>query len=172
MSEVWKDIEGYEGLYQVSNWGRVKSLKFGKERILKPEKNRNGYLVVNLYKNGKRKHFKIHRLVAEAFVSNPDNLPCVNHADEDKTNNFYGNLEFCSYQYNNNFGTRNERASKTKTNGKHSKPVQGLNPKTGKVVVEFPSVMEAERNGYYQGAVSACCRGERKTHHGLFWQYK
>ena len=79
--EIWKDILGYEGLYQVSNFGRVKSTKFGKERILKLTKDKDGYLIVNLYKNNKSKTLKVHRLVAEVFLPNPYNLPQVNHKD-------------------------------------------------------------------------------------------
>ena len=93
--EVWKDVFGYEGLYQVSNLGRVKSLKYGKERILKPLKDGGGYIFVHLCKNGERKMYKIHRLVAFTFLTNPQNLSDVNHKDEDKTNNSVQNLEFC-----------------------------------------------------------------------------
>lgn len=113
--EIWRDIKDYEGLYQVSNLGRVKSLKYGKEKILKGYKYRGGYLRVDLYKERKVKHFPIHRLVASAFINNPNNLPQVNHKDEDKTNNCAENLEYCDSSYNTNFGTRNERiAEKTK----------------------------------------------------------
>ena len=110
--EIWKDIQGYEGKYQVSNLGRVKSLNYhrsGKERILKYLINTRGYLTTMLYKNGIGKNVRINRLVAQAFIENPENLPEVNHIDEDKTNNRVGNLEWCSHEYNTNFGTRNER---------------------------------------------------------------
>ena len=112
MIEEWKDIKGYEGLYQVSNLGRVKSLKFGKERILKTGVDRYGYISVNLYKNNKRKLCKVHRLVAEAFIPNLENKPEVNHLDEDKTNNMVSNLEWCTRNENVNNGTRNKRISK------------------------------------------------------------
>ena len=116
MNEIWKDIVGYEGLYQISNLGNVKSLNYrrtGKERILNPGNNGCGYLFVILCNNGKRKHFKIHRLVANAFLENPDNKSDVNHKDEDKTNNNVDNLEWMTRQENNNYGTRNERSSKS-----------------------------------------------------------
>lgn len=101
--EIWKDIPDYEGLYQVSNLGRVKSFKRNgnsKDRILKPSKNRCGYLQVILYKNRKTETFTVHRLVALAFISNPLNLPCINHKDENKENNNISNLEWCTQQYN------------------------------------------------------------------------
>lgn len=109
MDEVFRPVEGYEGLYEVSNLGRVKSLKWGKERILKPGMDGCGYLKANLYKEGKIKHFMVHRLVAQAFIPNPEGLPQINHKDEDKTNNRVDNLEWCTAKYNSNYGTRIEQ---------------------------------------------------------------
>lgn len=99
MKEVWKDIKGYEGLYQVSNLGNVKSLKFNKEKILIPLFDKN-YLFIQLWKNGKYKRYKVHRLVAEAFIPNTNEYSCVNHKDENKQNNCVDNLEWCTNQYN------------------------------------------------------------------------
>lgn len=181
MSEEWKDIEEYEGLYQVSSMGRVKSLNYNhtnKERILKTGKDKYGYLFVYLYKDGKRKFHKVHRLVAQAFLDNPYNLPFINHKDECKTNNFVDNIEWCTAAYNINYGTRNAKAgktiSKTNTNGERSKPVVAIDPETGKVVIEFPSTAEAGRNGFDYSAVGKCCRREKyyKTHKGFIWRYK
>ena len=110
--EIWKDIEGYAGLYQVSNLGRVKSLKVSKiksERIRKSYQQSSGYISIVLCKNGKVTNHKIHRLVANAFIDNPDNLPEINHKDEDKTNNCVDNLEWCDSSYNKNYGTRTEK---------------------------------------------------------------
>lgn len=107
--ERWRDIKGYEGLYQISNCGRVKSLKYCKEKILKSIKSSNGYLQVNLYKDGKRKYFLVHRLVATAFIYNIENYSQINHKDEIKSNNYVSNLEWCDYSYNNNYGTRNKK---------------------------------------------------------------
>ena len=111
MIEIWKDIEGYENLYQVSNLGRVKSLNYnhtGKEKIMKAKKDK-GYLRVQLYKDGKPKFYSVHRLVATSFLPNPNNLSQVNHIDEDKSNNIVDNLEWCSAKYNSNYGTRIQR---------------------------------------------------------------
>ena len=116
--EEWRDVKGYEGLYQVSNKGRVKSLNRidsrgnkVNEKILRPGK-RNNYLFVNLYKNGKRKLYDIHRLVAQAFLPNPDNLPVVNHKDENKLNNNVENLEWCTQAYNVNYSHNNCKSRK------------------------------------------------------------
>lgn len=121
MQEIWKDVNGYEGLYQISNLGRVKSFrastKYGSpdEMILKPSLINSGYGVVTLYGNGKRRKYQVHRLVATEFVKNPNNFPCINHKDENKLNNCVDNLEWCTYQYNNNYGTARIRAAKART---------------------------------------------------------
>lgn len=125
MQEIWKDIiiekngivYDYTGKYQVSNLGRVKTLGKGKtqkqEKILRTNPNKEGYIIVALYKNGKRQNFYMHRLVANAFISNNDNLPLINHIDENPQNNVWTNLEWCDSKYNVNYGTRNERVSNT-----------------------------------------------------------
>lgn len=131
MQEIWKDIKGYEGLYQVSNLGRIRSTDkivkrgkngdyFRKGIILKPQKSKNGYLVCKLSKNGICPSKNIHRLVAEAFIDNPNNYPCINHKDENKQNNIVDNLEYCSYEYNNNYGTKKERIKEKLTGRKLS----------------------------------------------------
>ncbi len=117
MNEIWKSIEGYEGLYEVSNLGNVRSLNWhltGTIRVLKPRQNGYGYLSVILYKNGKMKKFYVHRLVASAFLPNPQNLPQVNHKDENKTNNSIENLEWCSCKDNINFGTGIKRRAEAR----------------------------------------------------------
>ena len=161
--EYWKPVVGYEGLYMVSNWGRVKSIKFGKEKILKQSKDKKtGYLHVGLCKENILKHFLVHRLVAEAFIDNSDNLPQVNHKDENKTNNNVDNLEWCTNEYNINYGTRTER---------YSKPVLQYTL-DGVFVREWKSIAEAGRNGYQQICISKCCRGLNKQHKGFIWKYK
>ena len=163
--EIWKPVLGYEGLYEVSNWGRVKSLNYnhsGKEKILKPVTYKSGYLYVVLSKNNKRKHFLIHRLVAEAFIPNTDNLPQVNHKDENPLNNVVSNLEWCTSSYNINYGTRNEKISK--------KVLQY--DLEGNFIREWVSTRECGRNGYNYSSVAACCRGKRKKYKGFIFKYK
>ena len=170
--EIWCPIKGYEGLYEVSDKGRVKSLKFGKERILKLIRDQNGYLLINLYKNGEMKTYRIHSIVAKTFIPNPDNLPEVNHKDEDKTNNSVINLEWCDQKYNCNYGTRIKRISEKMTNGKLSKPVLQYT-KSGELVREWKSATDVERNlGYFGTNISSCCNGKIKSAYGFIWKYK
>ena len=161
-NEVWKDVVGYEGLYKVSDRGNVYSVvrisSIGRRiggLILKPRSLRNGYLHVNLCKNGKVKTKSIHRLVAEAFIPNPNNFPEVNHLDENKINNELSNLEWCTSKYNSNYGTSIERIVK-----KTSKKVRAVNIKTGEVI-KFKSTAEAQRKGYNHA--SSACRGVYKS---------
>ena len=175
MKEEWKPVKGYEGLYEVSNMGKVKSLNYnrtGKEGIMEPHVNGYGYLRVKLCKDGKKKWYMINRLVAQAFISNPDNLPEVNHKDEDKTNNCVENLEWCSKLYNANYGTRNKRISEKMTNNsKLSKPVISINKVSG-LIVEFPSTREAERmTGINHNNIIKCCQGKAKSAGGHYWFY-
>lgn len=121
MIEEWRPIEVYEGLYEVSSYGRVRSVdrydsrnQFRKGKVLSPGKDKNGYLKVVLHCNGKCKTINVHRLVAQAFIPNPDNLPMINHKDEDKTNNNVTNLEWCDVKYNLNYGTARIRERDTK----------------------------------------------------------
>lgn len=142
MIEIWKDILGYEGLYQVSNLGRVKSLNYHKtrkEHILKPT-NCHGYLRVNLSKNKNRKSYLVHRLVGEAFISNFDNLPEINHKDENKHNNCVENLEWCDRQYNNTYGTMLQK----NRDSHNPKPVKCLDLETNKILF-FHSQNEAAK---------------------------
>lgn len=170
MREIWKDIKDYEGLYQVSNWGRVRSLNYshtGKVGILKPSKTKCGYLIVCLYKDGKSKWFGVHRLVASTFLENPDNLPCVNHRNEIKTDNRVENLEYCTTAYNNSFGTRLKRASEHKC-----KQVLQYT-KTGEFIREWKSIIEIKRElGYGNGNISNCCLKKLKSAYGYIWKFK
>ena len=169
IEEIYKDIKDLEGKYQVSNFGNVMSLNYhqtGKSKLLKPSKTKDGYLLVNLSKNGKRKIFLVHRLVAEHFIPNIDNLPQVNHKDENKQNNSVDNLEWCTYEENNNYGTRNERSAKAK-----SKPVLQFTL-DGEFVREWESANEVGRNGFNSSHVVECCNGKQKSHKGYIWRYK
>lgn len=176
MKEVWKDITEYEGVYQVSNLGRVKSLdriiinKNGRKRLRKGKilnslMNKSGYFKVCLYKDNNIKNMYIHQLVAKAFIPNPNNLHEVNHIDEDKSNNVVDNLEWCDRNYNINYGTRNKKVSKSII----------MYDKQGNKLKEFNSMLSAERylnkpNG--QSNISACCNGRCKTAYGYIWKYK
>lgn len=163
--EEFRDIPDYEGVYEVSNLGRVKNVETG--RILKPFKTTTGYLKVDLCKNGIRRSATIHRLVAYAFLPNPQNLPCVNHKDEDKTNNAVDNLEWCDHQYNNNYGTRNERISESQY-----KPVLQFD-KNGNFIREWPGVIKVEEEtGMNHSHISGCCLGKRKSAGGFIWKFK
>ena len=165
--EIWRTIKGFEGLYEVSDQGRVRSLKFGKERILKPLRNTCGYLQFCLYKNGEQKMYLVHRLVAQTFIPNPRNLPEVNHKDEDKTNNSVSNIEWCDRKYNLNFGTRAQRQSE-----KLSKPVLQYT-KSGEFIGEWKSTRDVQRNlNYNQSNISKCCTGKCKKAYNFIWKYK
>ena len=176
-NEIWRDVVGYEGCYQVSSMGRVKSLerkvkhwcggeRIQKERILKPKTDRYGYLIVGLYAAGKRKMLRVHRLVCQTFHENPGNKPQINHINEIKTDNRARNLEWATARENSNFGTRNERMAKTK-----SKPV-GQYTLGGELVKIWPSAMEAQRQtGFSRGNICKAANGNYKTAYGFIWKY-
>lgn len=176
--EVWKDVKGYECLYQVSDKGRIRSLDrivisgYGKPhrlkgKILKAQTHHCGYLEITLHKDGKRNTHKVHRLVAEAFLPNPDNLPCINHKDEIPYHNNVDNLEYCTQKYNINYGTRTQRMAE-----KCSKKVYQYTL-TGELVKVWNSTAECGRNGYAANNISNCCRRKYcyKTHKGFRWSY-
>lgn len=189
MEEIWKDISGCEGKYQVSNFGRIKSLKdkYGnyREKILKGSKDKDGYLIVSLYKEGKMNNFKVHRLVAQTFIDNPNKYPCVNHKDENPANNNVENLEWCTHKYNTNYGTciqRRKANTDYKEVGRKSAEKLLNRKDQSKIVLQFTkdnvfvreweSTAECGRNGFYSSAVSKCCIGKRKTCGGFIWKYK
>lgn len=172
--EIWKSVKGYEGLYEVSNFGRVRSLPRNTTsgKILKPVKTKEGYLRVDLSKKGRGNLSFVHRLVAETFLDNPDNLPCVNHRDENPLNNRVENLEWCTHLYNMNYGTRNERIGISNKNGKLSKTVYQYTL-DGEFVREWESTSEIQRQtGWWNGNISNCCLGRTKTAYGFRWSYK
>ena len=175
MEEVWKDIKGYEGKYQISSFGRVKTFRYRnshKVGILKPQKNVRGYLIVDLKNHCNRKHFTIHRLVAQAFIPNPDNLPQVNHKDEDKTNNHVENLEWCTNEYNYNYGTARERLSeKLRSISKKARKPVICTDLDGNFIKEYESVSAVEEDGHSCGVVSMVCRGLLNKHHNMLWHY-
>ena len=161
IKEVWKDCKGYEGLYQVSNLGRMWSVK-GQRYFTGSVNNRGYYATTLTAKNGKRKTEMIHRLVALAFLDNPNNYPQINHKDENKLNNCVDNLEWCDAKYNINYGTRNARVAKTQ-----SKKIRCV--ETG---IIYDSIKEAEEQlGLSHGQITKVCQGKKKTTGGYHWEY-
>ena len=193
IKEIWKtaiyDGEVYEGLYRVSNLGRILSLNYngtGKAKLMTPVENKGGYFQVGFWKNGEYKTCLVHRLVAETFLENPENKPYINHKierDEGKKINIVifnedgtidkerTTIEWVTPKENNDYGTRNERIAKANTNGIRSKPVIQLTL-DGEFVREYPSTNECSRNGFDQSNVVNCCNGKRKTHKGFRFMYK
>ena len=182
--ENWKDIKDYEGFYQVSDCGRIKSLArdiycqngtfhyHAEERILVPCLNKYGYANVNLCKNGKRKNITVHRLVAESFLQNPENKSQINHKNEVKTDNVVENLEWCDAKYNANYGTRNERIIQNRRSFKF-----GDNPQAKLVFcVELNKTFDCakraqEELGISVSSISQACNGKTKTAGGFHWKY-
>lgn len=196
MEEIWKDIEGYENLYQISNLGNVKSKQryvyksngkiyinaLLKEKILK--KNiRQGYYAVKLYKNNKKVNFPVHRLVAKAFISNLEDKPCVNHKDGNKLNNNVKNLEWCTYSENILHAYKNGLSSTSEKAKENCRKIYKLgNEKTKKKVVqydlygnfvrEWDSINEANRYfGKNKSRISAVCKNKCKQSMGYIWRY-
>lgn len=156
MEEIWKDIEGYEGLYQISNLGRVKSLKTNK--ILKYCISKTGYAYSSLTKNKIIKQKSVHRLVAKAFISNPDNLEEINHKDENKLNNNVNNLEWCSHKYNMNYGTSRDKLKR-----------KIICIETNEIFNSFAEIKK--QKNYNITHICQCCKGKRKSSQGLHWKY-
>lgn len=184
MGESWLPVIGYEGLYEVSDKGNVRSL-FRYKKQLKPSKGNNGYLSVELFKGKQGKRVSIHRLVATAFISNPQNLPQVNHKDENKHNNCVENLEWCSAKYNMVYGTAMSRRiantdysspryleNARKNGATQSKPVLQFS-KDGILLNRYSSGKEAYRKtGLSHSHILECCAGKRyKTVGGYIWKY-
>ena len=187
MNEIWRtavyDGELYEELYKVSNLGRILSLNYrntGKPDLMTPRKRKNGYFQVNLWKNGKYKTCLVHRLIAETFLENPENKPCINHkieGDEGKKINMVifnedgtvdeerTTIEWVTPEENNNYGTHNERIAKAL-----SKRVIQLSL-SGDLIREWESTSECGRNGFSQSAVCDCCLGKRKSHKGFRFMF-
>ena len=174
MKEIWKDIKGYEGLYQVSNLGNIKSLNYNhtkKEKILKPLKRKDEYLKIRLYKNKKYKTYFIHRLVAEAFIPNLNNYPIINHIDENRSNNYVKNLEWCTQkqnvQHSINTGTRKlmREYGRVRIVGQYN-----LNNKLIKI---WNALIDIEKElGYNATSIWHCCNNKTKKSYGFIWKYE
>lgn len=183
MKEIWQDIRGYEGRYQVSSLGNVKSLNYrgikGYERQLTQKKNNDGRMWVALYRNGTVKPMLVHRLVAMAFIPNPENLPQINHKDEKPANNCVENLEWCTGKYNIQYSMNrhperygNAGSPKGPRNGKRKDlPINQLT-QTGEIVKRWVNSRTIFlETGMSDWSISECCRGKRKTAYGFRWQY-
>lgn len=176
MEEQWKPIEGYEGIYEVSSIGRVRSLDrydrrgiFRKSQIIKTKRHPEGYRSVSLWSDGKQTPLLVHRLVAQAFLPNPDNLPDVNHKDEDKTNNRADNLEWCTKEYNCNYGQHHEKQKAALAHWMHRVTQLTLD---GQPVATYPSVSAAARAvGVTCKAIRLCISGKHKHCKGYQWRY-
>lgn len=183
MEEIWKSIPGYEGYYEVSNIGNVRSVtrtiiksngqpqtRIGK--IINQTLDQKGYKQLNLHKDGVCKKMKVHRLVAMAFLPNPNNYPIVNHKDENPSNNNVDNLEWCTYQYNNNYGTKIERLVQKQSNN----PIIMCDKETHEPIKEFLNMRIAtEELGYSPNSKTSICevlKGRRKSAFGYWWKYK
>lgn len=176
--EIWKDIKGYEGLYQVSNYGKIKSLSrhiiringnylIDKDKLLKQKKNPKGYVSVSLCKKGVIKYRMIHRLVAEAFIPNPNNYPCVNHKNENKVDNRLENLEWCSYTYNNEYNNRAKKVGVIK-----SKPIYHFTV-GGDFINIYKNSYEAEKEtNISRRTIIRCCKKEKNNYKNHVFLYE
>lgn len=173
-TEIWKDIPNYEGIYQASNLGRIRSLprqtnnQFGKkERILKPKLTHNGYYQVALFKNSNGKFYLVHRLVWIAFNGQIPEGYEINHLDERPVNNALSNLSLVTHKENLNWGTRNERSAKSLSKTVLQFTIEGI------FIKEYPSLMQVERElGFSRGVICDCCKAKRKTAYNYIWKYK
>lgn len=174
MEEIWKDIEGYEGLYQVSNTGKILSFRAGRKKgkpdkyILNPTISNNGYQDVTLYRSPNDRHkLLVHKIVAKAFVPNPNNYECVNHKDENPLNNNADNLEWCTYSYNNAYGTARIRQSITKGQKVGQYTLEGIHLAT------YESAYVASLiTGIYKHSINDCCCGRAQSGAGYIWKFE
>ena len=168
MIELWKPVLGYEGFYEISNLGQIKSLVKKQKKIIKNCENGAGYFVVTLCRNGKRRMASIHRLVAEAFIPNPKNLPQINHKDGVKTNNLIENIEWCTAKENMNHAWDTGLNSVEKL-GTTKKVAQIKNGKTIKV---WESLSSASRElGIIRTSISNCCCHRSMSAGGFCWKF-
>lgn len=179
--EKWKDIKGYEGLYQISDYGRIKSLsreilQFNKiivseEFIMKSKHCKDGYERIILCKEGKYKTFLVHRLVAQAFIQNPNNLPYINHKDENKLNNNANNLEYCTQKYNCNYGNHNKKLINS---NKRKKKTLQYDLKGNLIKKWYSASFASKSTGIAKCNIIACCNQKEhyKTAGGFIWRYE
>lgn len=183
-NEIWIPVSGYETLYEVSDKGNVRSIAFlcsrnnrlqprRAPRCLRQETSRDGYKRVVLSRYGEHKHFGVHRLVAMAFIPNPNNLPQVNHINEDPSNNNVFNLEWCTGKENCNHGLHRQRIKERQTNAAHHSKAVNRYSIDGKYICSYPSAREAERQtGIASEQISRVCMGKNRHAGGFLWKYK
>ena len=168
--EIWKPVKDFEGLYEVSNQGRVRSLNYRNQncvKVMSPNLAKNGYLVARLMKDGRKYHLLLHRLVAQSFIEKAEGLYVVNHKDENKTNNHVSNLEWCTQKYNMNYGSARVKISKSMS----KRPVAQYD-KEGRLIAVWKGVRDAGVNtGIDRKTISLCCIGKYKQAGGYVWQY-
>lgn len=195
MNEMWKPVKDYEGLYEISSLGRVKSLNYkgtGKEKILKNTEHSNGYLIVGLAKNGKYKLFYVHKLVAEAFIPNPEGKPCIDHINTIKNDNRIENLRWVTHEENSNnsltkkkmsenhkeqTGENNHMYGRIGENNPKSKLIVQINPNTNEVLNTYSGISEAARQTRFSRSnISACCNNKylrpgNNIYKGFKWMF-
>ena len=194
MTEIWKDIKGFEDRYQISNFGNVKSLRYGGRneiRNLVPKVNNKGYEWVELFANGERRCLQVHRLVADAFLPNPNKYPIINHKDENPRNNRVENLEWCDQKYNVHYYFEHHKERYKKLNfdkgprnhrrrdgcfwingpSKRKKKVIQID-KDGNTIKIWDNVSQiARERNMSQWSITQCCEGKRKTAYGCIWRF-
>lgn len=181
--EIWKNIKEFENIYQISNYGNIRNIK--KHKLMKPFiSKKTGYYQIDLCKNGCKKRYSIHRLVAETFILNSNNLPQVNHKNEIKIDNRVENLEWCTHKYNSNYGTIKQRIGLKSSQRKHSEEAkQKISKALSKPIIQYSkdntfikewnSAYEVKRNlGITVSNINDCCNNKRKTASGYIWKFK
>ena len=171
MKEIWKDIPEFEGLYRISNTGKVMTLHNNRNRLLTLKINNTGYAWVELSKNGKRKQFLVHRLVAMGFLDNPNNYPVINHKDENRLNNSVDNLEWCTLSYNTKYSIK-LHPDRLHRNGKLMKIKINQYSLDGEFVRTWDNSRTIfKETGMSDYSISQCCLGIRNKAYGYKWQY-
>lgn len=182
MKEIWIDIKGYEGLYQVSNYGNVRSLdrtsimkngvsRFVLGRELRKKDNGHGYLIVSLYKHNVEEKKYVHRLVGNAFILNPNNLPDINHKDENKSNNNVNNLEWCTKSYNSRYGTKIERGRETLKEHGGNRGID-VYDKEGHFIRHYDYSYDLTKDGLDRRLLYAVCKGRLRSYKGLVYRFE
>ena len=180
-NEIWKDVVGYEGLYMISNLGRIKSFHHKRARILKPGQNKLGYRMLSLFKNEIGKTKMVHRLIAESFIPNTENKPCIDHINGDPTDNRIENMKWCTHKENLNNPVTRKKMSNTWANEELKEKMRfmqkhriGVDMLTldGKYIRSFDSIRQASfHSGAWDSEIARCCKDESKSTGGYKWRF-